>query len=276
MRPVWSGSIGFGLVSIPVQLYNATEDSSVNLDLLHKPDMGKIGYQKICKAEGKPVANDEIMKGYEISKDEYVLLDEKDLAQVEAEKSKSIDIIRFIDVSEVDSIYFEKPYYLVPAKGGNKPYALLRKALEQSNRAALAQFVMRNKSHLTLVKVHDDILILNMMRFPEEIRSVQDLELPTDTKLDPKELDLAMALIDQLTGTFNPSEFKDTYKDSLMQIIDEKAEGRQHVAQQEGSSQPSNVKDIMSLLKASLEKNQSVSDKPEKTPSRRSRKKASA
>ncbi len=254
MRPIWSGSLSFGLINIPVNVYSATQDHTIDLDLLHKKDMGRIGYQKICKTDGEPVSPDEIVKGYQIAKDEYVIFSEKEMAATQLERSRTIDILRFVDVAQVDTIYFERPYYLEPQKGGEKSYALLRKVLDNSDRAALAQFVMRARAHLAIIKPMEDVMVLNTMRYAEDIRSTKTLNLPSSKTLSAKEVALAEAIIDQQTEDFDPEEYRDTHNDAMRRLIDEKARTHKPIAVSAAEApRPSKDADIMALLKASLE-----------------------
>ncbi len=250
MRPIWTGAIGFGLVNIPVKLYSATETSNVDLDMLDKKDHSKIKYQRINEKTGKEVNWDNIVKGYDTG-NKYVILEDADFQKAGAEKTKLIEITDFVKQEEIDSVYYETPYYLAPEKSGVRPYALLREALLKTGRAGVASFVMRNKETLAILRAPDDVIILNRIRFHEEIRTTEELELPAKTTIKPPELKMAIALVEQLSGKFDISGYKDTYNAALMKVINAKAKGKK-------TTEPvmkivhSKTADLMEQLKASL------------------------
>lgn len=251
MRSIWSGALSFGLINIPVKLYVATQEHAIEFDLLHKTDMSPIRYAKICKSDGKEIPYEDIVKGYEYKKGEYIALTEEDFKNVNLEKSKTIDIQSFTYEREIESIYYEKPYYLEPDKGAAKAYALLREALKRSEKVAIASFVLRNREHIAMVKPYDQVLVVNQLRFESEIRSIAKLDVP-ESKTTPKEVEMAVKLIDELTQAFNPKDFKDTYIEKLQAVIDEKLKGRKS---KKKISEPeyTQIQDIMSKLKASLQ-----------------------
>ena len=251
MRPLWTGAIGFGLVNIPVKLYSATESSDVNLDMLDKKDHSHIKYLRVNEKTGKEVAWRNIVKGYDTGT-KYVVLDELDFEKAGAEKTKLIEITDFVKQEEIDSVYYETPYYLAPEKSGVRPYALLREALIKTKRAGVASFVMRNKEHLAILRVSGDAIILNRIRFHEEIRPTTELALPAKTVIKPAELKMAIALIDQLSGKFDITGYKDSYTASLMKVINAKAKGKKIVAPVMKVVH-SKAKDLMEQLKASIE-----------------------
>jgi DNA end-binding protein Ku len=252
MRAIWSGSIGFGLVNIPVRLFSATQDSSIGLDMLDKKDHAKIRYARINTETGKEVAWENIIKGYKYN-DEYIPVTEADMEAVSPKKSKMIDINEFVKESNVDITFFETPYYLEPVKGGEKAYVLLREALKESGKLAIGSYIMRTKENLCLLKPQDNMLLLLRIRFPEEIRSYADLNIPTDIDLKPAELKMAQTLIDQLTPKkFSWDKYKDTYDEELMKIIEAKAHGKK-VAHPHIKIARSKTKDLMEQLKASIE-----------------------
>ena len=251
MRPLWTGAIGFGLVNIPVKLYSATESSDVDLDMLDKKDHSHIKYLRVNEKTGKEVAWNNIVKGYDTGS-KYVVLDELDFEKAGAEKTKLIEITDFVNQEEIDSVYYETPYYLAPEKSGVRPYALLREALLKTKRAGVASFVMRNKEHLAILRVSGDAIILNRIRFHEEIRPTAELALPAKTAVKPAELKMAIALIDQLSGKFDITGYKDTYTASLMKVINAKAKGKKTVAPVMKVVH-SKAKDLMEQLKASIE-----------------------
>ena len=251
MRPIWTGAIGFGLVNIPVKLYSATESSDVDLDMLDKKDHSHIKYLRVNEKTGKEVAWNNIVKGYDTGS-KYVVLDELDFEKAGAEKTKLIEITDFVNQEEIDSVYYETPYYLAPEKSGVRPYALLREALLKTKRAGVASFVMRNKEHLAILRVSGDAIILNRIRFHEEIRPTTELALPAKTVVKPAELKMAIALVNQLSGKFDITGYKDTYTASLMKVINAKAKGKKTVAPVMKVVH-SKAKDLMEQLKASIE-----------------------
>ena len=251
MKPLWTGAIGFGLVNIPVKLYSATESSDVDLDMLDKKDHSHIKYLRVNEKTGKEVAWNNIVKGYDTGS-KYVVLDELDFEKAGAEKTKLIEITDFVNQEEIDSVYYETPYYLAPEKSGVRPYALLREALIKTKRAGVASFVMRNKEHLAILRVSGDAIILNRIRFHEEIRPTTELALPVKTVVKPAELKMAIALIDQLSGKFDITGYKDSYTASLMKVINAKAKGKKTVAPVMKVVH-SKAKDLMEQLKASIE-----------------------
>ncbi|MCY7293506.1 MAG: Ku protein [Ferruginibacter sp.] len=251
MRPIWTGAIGFGLVNIPVKLYSATESSDVDLDMLDKKDHSHIKYVRVNEKTGKEVPWGNIVKGYDTGT-KYVVLDEQDFEKAGAEKTRLIEITDFVKQEEIDSVYYETPYYLAPEKSGVRPYALLREALIKTKRAGVASFVMRNKEHLAILRVSGDAIILNRIRFHEEIRPTTELALPAKTVVKPAELKMAIALVDQLSGKFDITGYKDSYTASLMKVINAKAKGKKTVAPVMKVVH-SKAKDLMEQLKASIE-----------------------
>jgi DNA end-binding protein Ku len=262
MRSIWTGTISFGLVNIPVRLYVASEEHGLDLDMLHKKDLSPVRYVRVCKAEGHEVPYEDIVKGYEYQKGDYVVLTNEDFKRAAVRKTYTIDIVRFVSEGEIDSIYFEKPYYLEPDKGAERAYALLREALRKSKKVGLARFVLRNREHLGVVKPEEKVIVLNTLRYKDEIRDADDLKLPTAEAGRGKEVDMALQLIDQLTEPFRPEEFKDTYAQDLKHLIAEKVKGKTPAAEGEAPS-PTAVPDLMAALKASLQK------KKEKVPAGR-------
>lgn len=253
MRAIWTGSLSFGLVNIPVRLYSGSDtNSGLDLTMLHKKDNSPIRYARICRKDGKEIPYEDIVKGYEYQHGDYVILTESDFAKANAKRTKTIDIVEFTMEDEIDVRYFDKPYYLEPAKGAEKPYALLRDALTKSGKIAVAEFVLRNREHLAALKPVGNALVLNQMRFPSDVRSPADLKLPEGHEANQKEIKMALALIDQLSGPFIPEDFHDTYTEELEAVITAKAKGKKPP---KGEPAPSktDVKDLMSVLKASLE-----------------------
>jgi DNA end-binding protein Ku len=250
MRSIWSGAIGFGLVTIPVKLYSATEESSLNLDMLDKKDQAHIRFKRVNENTGKEVAWDNIVKAYDYE-GKYVILTDKDFESASPEKSKSIDIFQFVKVEEIDSIYFEKPYYLEPDKTGTRPYALLREALKKADMAGVGSFVLRNKEHLAVIKVYENVIVLNMIRYQQEIRDYKELKVPDAAEAKPTELKMALELIKQMTEPFDISQYKDTYTEQLMKLIKARAKGVKTPAPKLTVVHKETT-DLMEQLKASL------------------------
>lgn len=251
MRSIWTGSISFGLINIPVKLFSAVEDSSLDMDMLDKKDHANIKFKRVNEHTGKEVTFSNIVKGYKIE-DKYVILEEEDFEAADAVKTKTIDIDSFVSENEIQSIYYEQPYYLEPDKGAEKAYALLRDALEASGKVGVTSFVLRKKESLAILKPYKNAIVLNRIRFEQEIRDTSELKLPPISKAKSKEIDMANKLIDQLTEKFDISNFKDEYTAKLLDIIKKKAKGKKTkpaklkvVHKQEG--------DLMEMLKASLE-----------------------
>ncbi|HEY0679238.1 MAG TPA: Ku protein [Chitinophagaceae bacterium] len=249
MRAIWTGAIGFGLVNIPVKMYSATQSSTLDLDMLDKKDHSNIKFQRVNEKTGKEVAWENIVRGYKYN-GEYVVLTDDDFKKASPEKSKIISIEQFVDEDEIDTIFYETPYYLEPEKTGAKAYALLRDALEKSKKVGLGTYVMRTKETIGLIKPMDDVLVLNKIRFAEEIRDHKELKTPSE-KSKPNEMKMAMALIDQLTGPFDIEKYKDSYSDQLMKLIEAKAKGKKITAPTMKVVH-SKSRDLMEQLKASL------------------------
>jgi DNA end-binding protein Ku len=251
MRPLWTGSIGFGLVNIPVKMYSATQSSTLDLDMLDSKDLSNIRFVRVNEKTGKEVEWEDIVKGYKLPNDDYIALTDKDFAQAAAEKSKLIEITEFVDPSEIDTIYYETPYYLAPDKNGERAYVLLREALLKTGKVGVALFVMRNKETLALLKAKEDVIVLNRIRFEEEIRSTEELDLPAKSTVKPAELRMAITLIEELSGKFDISRYKDTYTAELMKLIKARTKGVKHKAPKLKLVH-SRSSDLMGQLKASL------------------------
>jgi DNA end-binding protein Ku len=253
-RAIWSGSISFGLVNVPVRMYSAIEEKDLHFNYVHAPDASRIGYEKVCKAEGKPVPDDEIVKAFEYEKGEYVYMTDEDFEAAEPENAKTIDIRDFVPYEEIDPIFFEKTYYLGPQENAERVYALLREAMERSGLAAIAKYVMRDKQHLGCLRIRDGTITLEKMYFADEIRPTERVA-PTGGKVDERELEMAAQLIESFTGRFEPEKYEDTYRDALCEIIRAKRTGKEtHAPEVEEREQPT---DLMAALRASLEAAQS-------------------
>jgi len=252
MRALWSGSISFGLVNIPVRLYSGVNPhEGIDLDMLHKDDHSPIRYARICRKDGEEVPWNDVVKGYEYRDGDYVVLTKKDMDSLDSEKTETIDIQHFLDENDIDIRYFEHPYYLEPVKGGDKAYALLHTALDQSGKVALAKFVIRQREHLGVIKPVGRALVLNQMRFPTDLREATDLKFPREDAVTKEEVRVALKFISQETKPFIPEDYKDTFTEELEDLIEAKTKGKKpakHSAKHaEGTS-----KDLMAALKASL------------------------
>jgi DNA end-binding protein Ku len=251
MHALWRGALAFGLVNIPVKLYSASQANRLDLDMLHKEDLSPIRYARICRRDGKEIPYDEIVKGYQYDKGDYVVLTDEDFEHANVRRSKTIEIQEFVDESEIDAKYYDKPYFLEPEEGAERPYALLRDALARSKKVGIAKFVLRHREHLAAIKPEKGVLILNQLRFSDEIRKPDDLKIP-DAQPGQKEMAMAVSLIEQLTAPFAPEQYKDTYTGELTRVIEQKAKGRKPKAK--GTTPPpTRVNDLMAALKKSLE-----------------------
>ncbi|MEO8068294.1 MAG: Ku protein [Flavobacteriales bacterium] len=251
MRPLWKGTIGFGLVTIPVRLFSATQESELDLDMLDGKDKAKIRFHRVNEDTGKEVPYERIVRAFNLE-GRYVVLEDKDLKSAAMEKSDVITIHDFVEEEEVEGKYFEKPYYLEPDKGGSRAYALLREALRKSGKVGIASFVMRTKEHPALLQPDGPVLILNQLRYAQEVRPIDDLKLPKVEKIAPNELKLAMQLIDQGAGTFDIKRYKDEYTAALMKMIRAKAKGKGPKATPMKVVHSKPTDDLMAVLKASL------------------------
>lgn len=273
-RPMWSGSISFGLVNIPIKLFNAVKRKSLQFHQLRRADGCRIRLKRVCAADDNEVPNEEIVKGYEVSPDRYVVVSADELEALYPKASKSIEIEDFVLLDQIDPIFFEHSYYLVPDKGAGKAYSLLLEALSKSQRVAIAKMVLRNKQYLTAIRPNGHALTLSTMYFADEIVDQEQLEdLPSiDSKPEKRELTIALQLIESLSSNFEPAKYHDEYREKVLAMIEKKAEGQDVVTQQAVPEQGTKVIDLMAALEASLSALKKKSDKPAKT----RRKKASA
>jgi len=251
MRPLWTGTIGFGLVNIPVKLFSATQASELDFDMLDKKDFSNIRFKRVNEKTGKEVDYKSIVKGYKLN-DNYVVLENADFESANAVKTKVIEITDFVLEEEIDSMYFETPYYLAPEKSGVRAYALLREALLKTGKVGVATFVMRNKENLAVVKVSGEALILTKMRFAEEVRGIEELALPPKSSVKPAELKMAISLVNQLSGKFAISKYKDQYTAQLLKLIKAKAKGGKTKSSAPLKIVHSKAKDLMAQLTESL------------------------
>lgn len=250
MRALWRGTLSFGLINIPVKLYSASLERSLSFKLIDKHGNCPISYVKVCRNNGKEVSKEDIVRGYEYQKGDYVVLDAEDFKKAAPKKTELIEVLHFAD-EDIDAKYVEKPYYIEPDKKSAKAYILLRDALKKSNKIAVARFVMKDKEHVAAIKPEDNILILNQLRYEDEIRKPA-LELPKAT-YSKSEMDIARALIDKLTQKFDPKKYKDTYTEKLEKIIEAKAKGKRvKITKDVKVPTDTNMKDLIKMLKKSL------------------------
>jgi DNA end-binding protein Ku len=253
MRPIWSGTISFGLVSVPVRMFPATESKELRFHFLHKKDLTPIAYEKVRRDDREPVDPDEIVRGFEIEKGRYVPLEEEDLDRLDIELTHSIDILDFVSLDEIDPVFFRKAYYLLPAEGAEKPYRLLVRALEETGKVGIAKVVIRNKQHLAAVRPYDDVLLLETMYYADEVREPQALDGDLGTaKLQKAEIEMAKSLVENLSEPFKPEKYDDQYRKELLELIRAKAEGEPLPEPQEEKG--GEVVDLMTALRESVER----------------------
>jgi len=250
MRPIWTGSISFGLINIPVKLFSAVQESSLDLDMLDSKDHSNIKFKRVNENTGKEIDYENIVKGYKLDSG-YVILDEEDFEAADAVKTKMIEILSFVDEQEIDSVYYEHPYYLEPDKAAMKAYALLRDALNSSGKVGVTTFVLRNKEGLAILKPYKNVIVLNRIRFSQEIKAPSALKLPPVSKTKTKEMDMANKLVEQLTEKFSIEKYKDTYTAKLLKRIKEKSKGKKITAPKMKLVHKQS-EDLMDMLKASL------------------------
>ena len=251
-RAIWSGAISFGLVNVPVRMYSAISEHKLHFNYVHVKDGSRIGYEKICKTEDKPVPDDEIAKAFEWDGEYVVMSDEDFEAAQQRESSRTIDIKDFVDYDRIDPIYFERTYMLGPADGVEKVYGLLTKAMEESGLAAIAKYVMRDKQNLGCLRVREGLITLEKMYFADEIRPLDEVRPEKEAKIDKRELEMALDLVDRLRGDFEPERYEDTYRDTLCEIIKRKREGDTISAPE--PERPAEAPDLMAALQASIER----------------------
>jgi DNA end-binding protein Ku len=249
-RSIWRGTISFGLVSVPVRMYTATESKELKFHFLHKDDLAPIGYDKVRKDTGEHVDPEDIVRGFEIEKGRYVPLEEEDLDRLDIELTKSVDICDFVDLDEIDPIYFRKAYYLLPEDGAEKPYTLLVRALEETGKVAIAKVVIRNKQHLAAVRPVDGKLVLETMYYADEVRKPEDVKIKGE--LRKPEVDMAKSLVENLSAPFDPEKYDDTYRKELLQLLRAKAKGRK--LPEPAEEEEAEVIDLMAALRESVER----------------------
>ena len=270
-RAIWKGSISFGLVSIPVELHTAVRDHRPKFRMLHARDKSPVRYERVCQREGKPVAWEDLVKGYEYEKGRFIVLTKEDLKAVALNKDKAIDILDFVQSDEIDDRYFETPYYLTPDKGGQHAYALLREALKQSGRTGIAKIIIREAQHLAAVEVIDDAIVLTLLRYADELVDSEQLAFPAGDKVRKAELDMAKMLIDNLAADWDPSKYTDEYRENLMKLIKARMKGEKpHLPAAEAPAS-GEVVDLMERLRQSLNARAGSSGSPNRVKNKKTR-----
>jgi DNA end-binding protein Ku len=270
-RPIWSGTISFGLVSVPVRMYSATQSKELRFHFLDRRDLTPIGYDKVRKDTGESVPSDEIVRAFEIQKGQFVPIEDEDLDRLDIELTHSIDICDFVALEEIDPIYFRKAYYLLPKEGAEKPYRLLERALGETGKVGVAKVVIRNKQHLAALRAHDDVLVLETMYYPDEIRQPESID--GKAKLQKAEVEMAKSLVENLSDSFKPEKYDDNYRKELLELIRAKAKGQDLPEPKE--EEDGEVVDLMAALRESVERTQKKQKTQKKQPARKRAKKAS-
>ena len=254
-RAIWKGSISFGLVNIPIALYPATRREELKFRLLRKSDLSPVNYKRVAEKDGREVSWDQIVKGYEYEKGKYVVLKDEDFQRVDLEATQTVDIKDFVDQEEIDPMFFYKPYYLEPQKGGDKAYALLRDSLKDTNKVGVAKVVIKTRQYLAGVKPEDGVLVLELMHFADELADPEKLHLPKKMEVGKREMSMAKSLIDGMTSKWEPEKYKDDYREALMDVIEEKVEagGKEIEEKPRKAPKPTKVIDLVSVLQKSLE-----------------------
>ena len=258
-RSIWSGAISFGLVNVPVKLYTAVRAHRIPFNLLHAEDGTRLTQKRVCPNPdhgdgGKEVSWDEVAKGYEIAPDQYVKIEQEELDELDPKASRTIEIEEFVELADIDPVFFDHPYYLAPDRNASKAYRLLVEAMAESGKVAIGRFVMRTKEYLAAIRADDGLLVISTMRFADEVADRHEVEVPTDdVEVSDKELKLAKQLIDSLTDKFEPDRYHDEYRERVRELIERKAEGKE-IAVQPTAEEPERVVDLMAALEESLEK----------------------
>lgn len=254
-RAIWKGSISFGLVNIPIALYPATRREELKFRLLRRTDLSLVNYKRVAEKDGREVPWDQIVKGYEYEKGKYVVLKDEDFQRVDVEATQTVDIQDFVELDEIDPIFFYKPYYLEPQKGGDKAYALLRDALKDSKKVGIAKVVIKTREYLAGVKPEDGALVLELMHFADELADTSKLHIPKKVEVGKREMNMATALIGSMTTKWNPGKYHDDYREALMEVIEEKVEagGKEIEGKPRKAPKPTKVIDLVSVLQKSLE-----------------------
>src|SRR2546423_522183 len=266
-RSIWTGAISFGLVNVPVKLYSAVSKKTVRFHQLHESDGVRIQQKRVCPADGEEVAWDDIVKGYEISPDRYVVVTSEELEALDPKKTKTIDIEEFVDLEDIDPLYYDHPYYLLPGQGAAKPYKLLADAMKDAGKVAIARVVIRTKEQLVAIRPIGDVLAMATMNFADEVVDPDSFDEAPGEDIDTtkRELEMARQLIESLTAEFEPAKYHDEYRDAVLGLIERKAEGEEIVLQP-AAEEPEQVPDLMAALEASLSaaKNEGGGSRPRK------------
>jgi DNA end-binding protein Ku len=256
-RAIWSGSISFGLLNVPVKLYSAVSKQTIRFKELREGDGSRVRHKRVAEKDGKEVPYEKIVKGYEFAPDQYVTLTRDELAELDPKRTRAIEIQDFVDLDEIDPIYFEQPYYLGPDKGAEKAYALLVEAMKKARKVAIARFVLRNKEHLAAIRPMDNVLTMATMRFHDEVTQPNQLdgdvfEEAKPKKPDKRELEMAEQLIESLSTDFKPDKYRDEYREELLDLLERKAEGKEIVSAPSEEPEPTKAPDLMAALEESL------------------------
>jgi DNA end-binding protein Ku len=276
-RAIWSGSVSFGLVNVPIKLVTATSSKDVRFHQLHDSDGGRINQKRVCALDGEEVDYSHIVKGYDLGGGRYVVIDPEELQSIDPEASRAIDIEEFVDLADIDPIFFEHSYYLVPAERAEKPYALLAEAMADTGKVALGRFVLRTKQYLAAVRPKDGVLVLSTMLFADEVVATDDLDVPTTKATSPSERELSMArqLIESLSTQWDPSRYKDDYREKVLELIEKKADG-EVIATAPAATATAPVVDLMAALEASLAAARAAKGEEEEEKEKPARRRASA
>ena len=255
MRAIWKGSISFGLVNIPIALYPATRKEELKFRLLRKSDLSPVNYKRVAEKDGREVPWDQVVKGYEYDKGKYIVLKDEDFQRVDLEATQTVDIQDFVDLDEIDPVFFYKPYYLEPQKGGGKAYALLRDSLQESKKVGIAKVVIKTRQYLAGVKPEDGALVLELMHFAEELADTSKLHIPKKVEVGKREINMATQLIDSMSSKWSPEKYRDEYREALMEVIEEKVEagGKEIEEKPKKAPKPTKVIDLVEVLQKSLE-----------------------
>ena len=278
MRAIWKGSISFGLVNIPIALYPATRREDLKFRLLREKDHSPVNYKRVAEKDGKEVPWAEIVKGYEYEKGKFVVLNDKDFQRVDLEATQTVDIQDFVDVEEIDPMYFYKPYYLEPQKGGDKAYVLLRETLEKTKKVGIAKVIIKTRQYLAGVKPLKHALVLELMHFAEELSDAEKLNVPKTLEPGKREVDMAKALVESMTSKWDPTRYKDDYRDALLDVIEEKVEagGKEIEAKPKEKKPSSKVIDLVAILQESLAKAEGGKKKSSSAKSAKTKRKKAA
>jgi len=252
LRALWKGSIAFGLVNIPIELHTAVREHRPKFRLLHAKDKSPVKFERVCIADGHPVAWEDLVKGYEYEKGRFVVVTKDDFRAAALEKTRTVDIVDFVKAEEIDDRFFETPYYLVPSKGGERAYALLREAIRESGRIGIAKFILRDAQHLAAVEVIEDAIVLTVMRFADELVDEKAFDFPPAEPVRKAELDMAKALVDSLAAEWHPAKYTDEYRENLLRIIRSKAKGKAVKLEPAAGPRQAEVVDLMERLRRSL------------------------